>query len=190
MGEGADLPSTGWRVRRLEWVSGRRIEGWKDGVVGRWLSLIGIWVWTELLECQAMQLGWVLQSEVAVVRDADGWWLRAQVGDGQLEAVEVDEGQGPSDAGSDGKMRRWQGDLPSGGARRLVMGGGCLGAWRWLMGLWLLLDGVGRDGRGVAGWNGSSAVELGEDDDGAPYWCSVLRRGTVNGEPADVDFVF
>ncbi|KAL5985731.1 hypothetical protein ACLOJK_027718 [Asimina triloba] len=32
--------------------------------------------------------------------------------------------------------------------------------------------------RGVAGWNGSSAVELGEDDDGAPYWCSVLRWGT------------
>ncbi|KAL5993614.1 hypothetical protein ACLOJK_041863 [Asimina triloba] len=70
--------------------------------VERWLSLIGIWVWTELLECQAVQLGWVLQSEVAVVRD--GWWLRAQVGDGQLEAVEVDEGQGPSDAGSNGKI--------------------------------------------------------------------------------------
>ncbi|KAL6010223.1 hypothetical protein ACLOJK_000654 [Asimina triloba] len=29
-----------------------------------------------------------------------------------------------------------------------------------------------------------------EDDDGAPYWCSVFRRGTVNGVPADVDFVF
>ncbi|KAL6000149.1 hypothetical protein ACLOJK_034827 [Asimina triloba] len=30
-----------------------------------------------------------------------------------------------------------------------------------------------------------SAMELGEDDDGAPYWCSVLLRGTVNGVPAD-----
>ncbi|KAL5977604.1 hypothetical protein ACLOJK_041502 [Asimina triloba] len=36
----------------------------------------------------------------------------------------------------------------------------------------------------------SSTVELGEDDDGAPYWCSVLLRGTVNGVPAYVDFVF
>ncbi|KAL5974119.1 hypothetical protein ACLOJK_030782 [Asimina triloba] len=36
----------------------------------------------------------------------------------------------------------------------------------------------------------SSAVELGEDDDGVPSWCSVLRQGTVNGVPADVNFVF
>ncbi|KAL5972533.1 hypothetical protein ACLOJK_039337 [Asimina triloba] len=29
-----------------------------------------------------------------------------------------------------------------------------------------------------------------EDDDGAPYWCSVFRQGIVNSVPADVYFVF
>ncbi|KAL5972998.1 hypothetical protein ACLOJK_039805, partial [Asimina triloba] len=57
----------------------------------------------------------------------------------------------------------------------------------------LLVVGIGRSGRRGAIWSweadggwiaAAGGCWIGEDD-GAPYWCSVLQRRTVHGVPAD-----
>ncbi|KAL5997151.1 hypothetical protein ACLOJK_008079 [Asimina triloba] len=103
--------------------------------------------------------------------------------------------------GADGKRRRWQGDLPwktmaklSVGRLSLLVGeNGVAGSCGRTVGCCSRRRRRWKEMREASGcgrkW-GSSAVEVGEDDDGAPYWCCMLRRGTINGVPVDVDFKF
>ncbi|KAL5984585.1 hypothetical protein ACLOJK_041950 [Asimina triloba] len=80
---------------------------------------------------------------------------------------------------------RWQGQ---------AMGG----SWSWAMDAgssvgccWTMPDvttEASEEGRRL--FVGGGGRWMGKDDDRAPYWCSVLRRSTVHGVPADVDFVF
>ncbi|KAL5993613.1 hypothetical protein ACLOJK_041862 [Asimina triloba] len=149
------------------WPSDRRLEASWVLAVERWLSLIEISVWTELLEHRAVQLrlGVAMGGGFVLKSTTDDWkWSRWMKGRG------VGCWVGWKDASLAGRSAVGRCWMARDGWRMLRR---VIGSWRWLMGSWLLLDGVGRDDRGVAGWNGSSAVELGEYDDGAPYWCSV-----------------
>ncbi|KAL5991724.1 hypothetical protein ACLOJK_012635 [Asimina triloba] len=121
-----------------------------------------------------------------------GWSLNRTAGGGIVRAAARQPGSmvglgGPCYCGmvptdGDGWVRQWGpfGRVMGGGMRRRTMlAWSRASGFAGRKGCWPSLDCAPSV---LSGW-------IGEDDDGAPYWCSVLRRCTVHGVLADVDFV-
>ncbi|KAL5983777.1 hypothetical protein ACLOJK_017869 [Asimina triloba] len=187
-------------------------EGWTDGAVdgggadagrhGSWLDLNGVVAGSEMLDravscCSRGRVVVAMGCCSSVGHGARGDGGREEDGSGSCwvngwwVARRRDAGwRRRSGSGKGGFLPFFTG---GGGLSSARMDGGSCGR---TVAAALAVDGDGRRrGRRVdvglsALQLGSSAVEVGEDDDGAPYWCSMLRRGTVNGVPVDVDFIF